>query len=315
MFAHLFGPVPSRRLGMSLGVDLVPRKVCSLDCIYCEVGPTTLLTVERREYASFDRVAAELLEYFSSSPEPDFVTFSGSGEPTLNTRIGDLIALLKDMKPHLPVAVLTNGTLLGDSAVRRELLGADVVLPSLDAATKAIFQRINRPHESLRVEAYIEGLKAFRREFAGEIWLEVFLLPGYNDAPGELEALRRAALDIGPDRVQLNTLDRPGVLEGLRSATADELRAALETLGLDNAEIVAAAAGRVHVGGYRSDTRTAILETVSRRPCTVADMAAILGLHPGEINKYLAGLEAEGRIVPERGERGVFYRRKAAFRD
>jgi wyosine [tRNA(Phe)-imidazoG37] synthetase (radical SAM superfamily) len=309
MFAHLFGPVPSRRLGMSLGVDLVPRKVCSLDCVYCEVGPTTLLTVDRRDYVRFEWVAAELDRYFASSPDPDFVTFSGSGEPTLNTCMGRLVAHIKSARPSMPVAILTNGTTLCDPAVRQDLLGADVVLPSLDAATQDVFLKINRPHASLRIEDYIAGLAAFRREYAGEIRLEIFVLPGYNDSAAELGAIRRAVLEIRPDRVHLNTLDRPGAVEGLRRATDEELRAVLDALDLDNAEIVAAAQARTGLAGYRTDIETAILETVSRRPCTVQDMSAILGLHVNEINKYLEALEKKGAISPVRRERGVFYER------
>jgi wyosine [tRNA(Phe)-imidazoG37] synthetase (radical SAM superfamily) len=314
MFASLFGPVPSRRLGMSLGVDLVPRKVCSLDCVYCEVGRTTLLTVERREYVKFEKVVRELREYFAHNPEPDYMTFSGSGEPTLNSRIGDLVDFIKREKPHIPVAILTNGTTLHDPSVRRELLGADVVLPSLDAATADVFRRINRPHHSLGIEDCIKGLVAFRKEFTGEIWLEVFVLPGYNDTTEELDAIRRAVLDIGPDRVQLNTLDRPGTVEGLRAATPQELQAALDTLHLDNVEIIAAPPERKLLGGYRSDTETAILETIVRRPCTVDDLSAILGLCVTEINKYISVLEAEGKVEPVRRERGVFYTRKNVTR-
>lgn len=310
MFVSLFGPVPSRRLGMSLGVDLVPRKVCSLDCVYCEVGRTTLLTDERREYVKFELVARELREFFAQGPAPDYVTFSGSGEPTLNSRIGDLVDFIKREKAGLPVAVLTNGTLLRDPSVRRELLGADVVLPSLDAATADVFRRINRPHGSLDIEECIEGLVAFRREFAGALWLEVFILPSYNDAPEEIAAIRKAVLDIRPDRVQLNTLDRPGTLEDLRAATPQELRAVADMLALDNVEIIAAPPQRKNLGGYRSDTETAILETIARRPCTVDDLSTILGLVAAEINKYVGVLEGEGRVVPVRRERGVFYARK-----
>ena len=136
MYKYLFGPVPSRRLGMSLGIDLVPRKVCSLDCVYCEVGKTTKLTLERKEYILFDNVIKELTHYFENNPDPDYITFSGSGEPTLNSRIGDIIKFVKQNRPEIPIAILTNGTLLFDPEVRDELKIADVVLPSLDAATK-----------------------------------------------------------------------------------------------------------------------------------------------------------------------------------
>jgi len=186
MYKYLFGPVPSRRLGMSLGVDLVPKKVCSLNCVYCEVGRTTTLTIERKEYIKYDKIIEELTNYFNNNPEPDYITFSGYGEPTLNIRIGDIIQFIKQNKPGIPIAILTNGTLLYDKKVRKELMDADVVLPSLDAATEKGFLKINRPPKTLTLEKYIQGLITFRKEYKGKIWLEIFILPNYNDSEKEL---------------------------------------------------------------------------------------------------------------------------------
>ncbi|RPI46755.1 MAG: radical SAM protein, partial [Bacteroidetes bacterium] len=180
MYKYIFGPVPSRRLGMSLGVDLVPHKVCSLDCVYCECGPTTKRTLDRKEYVLYGKVTEELDHFFIENPDPDFITFSGSGEPTLNTRIGDVLHFIKQKKPAIPVAVLTNGTLLGRKDVRDELMEADVVLPSLDAATPEVFRRINRPAHGLDLDEILEGLVSFRKEFRGEMWLEIFIIPGFN---------------------------------------------------------------------------------------------------------------------------------------
>ena len=310
MYKTLFGPVPSRRLGMSLGVDLVPRKVCSLDCVYCEVGQTTELTVERKEYISFDDVVAELEDFFAHHPDPDYITFSGSGEPTLNSRIGDVLRFIKRIRPHIPVAVLTNGTLLHDPGVRRELLAADVVLPSLDGATEPAFRRINRPAKALDVESYIQGLVDFRKEFSGKIWLEGFILPGFNDGKEDLDALKSAFEMIRPDSIQVNTLDRPGTIPGLRAATTEELERIVTGWDLDHVEIIAAAPERKKVQSYREDAETAILETIARRPCTLEDLEKILGMHVSEINKYLDVLQSEGRIIPVRRERGVFYQPK-----
>ncbi|HOI33582.1 MAG TPA: radical SAM protein, partial [Bacteroidales bacterium] len=158
MYKYIFGPVPSRRLGMSLGVDMVPRKVCSLDCVYCEVGKTTSLTVDRKAYIPTKKIILELENYFGNNPDPDFITFSGYGEPTLNSGIGELIDYLKVKKPDLPLAVLTNGTLIADEKIHAELFKADVVLPSLDAATAEGFQKINRPHSSLDISKIIDGI-------------------------------------------------------------------------------------------------------------------------------------------------------------
>ena len=310
MYKYLFGPVPSRRLGMSLGVDLVPKKVCSLDCVYCEVGKTTKLTLERKEYIKVDRVKEDLTNYFNNNPDPDYITFSGSGEPTLNVCIDEILQFIKENKPAVPVAVLTNGTLLHDSNVRATLLKADLVLPSLDAATEEVFNKINRPAKGLSIDTCVQALIDFRKEFKGTMWLEVFILPGYNDSKNELAELKKAILKIQPDSVQLNTLDRPGTVSQLRGATREELQAVADDWGLDNVTIIAAAPERKQMQTYRSDIETAIVETIVRRPCTLDDLSKILGKHVNEVNKYLDVLEADGKIETVEQERGVFYQVK-----
>jgi len=307
MYKYLFGPVPSRRLGMSLGVDLVPKKVCSLNCVYCEVGSTTKLTTERKEYILYDKVIGELSHYFRNNPDPDYITFSGSGEPTLNSRIGEVLDFIKEKKPGIPIAVLTNGTLLMDKQVRSELLKADVVLPSLDAATESSFQKINRPLCSLQVEQYIQGLVDFRKVYKGKIWLEVLIIPDYNDSHTELTALKQAFVKIKPDSIQLNTLDRPGLVPGIRAATRRELQEIVNFWKLENVEIIAAAPQRKNLQSYRHDTESAILGTIARRPCTLDDLAKILGMHINEVNKYLDVLEHENKITHITENRGVFY--------
>ena len=310
MYKYIFGPVPSRRLGMSLGIDLVPKKVCSLDCVYCEVGKTTQLTLERKEYLKAGKIKEELTHYFNNNPDSDFLTFSGSGEPTLNISIGDILQFVKQIRPHIPVAVLTNGTLLFDQTVRNALKEADVVLPSLDAATEDAFRKINRPPDSLKIDSYIQGLIDFRKEYKGKIWLEIFILPGYNDSVHELNELKNAVLKIAPDAVQLNTLDRPGTVPGLRGASRSEMQKIADEWKLDNVGIIAAAPEREKLQSFRKDVETAILETIVRRPCTLDDLSKILGLHISEINKYLDVLDGEGRIEAVSQERGVFYQVK-----
>ncbi len=313
MYRYLFGPVPSRRLGISLGVDLVPHKTCTLDCIYCECGKTTNLTVDRREYVPVDEVIKELEDYFRNHPDPDYITFSGAGEPCLNSRIGDVLAFIRKRKPDISIAVLTNGTLFNREEVRKELLGADLVMPSLDAASVQALQTVNRPHESIDLETYIDGLAAFSSEFTGKLALEIFLLPGCNSSPEELAALKSAVERIRPDIIQLNTLDRPGVVADIKRATREELESAAEFFKPFEVEIIAAAPLRKGIGSYRNDMESAILETVLRRPCTLDDLAAILGSHVNEINKYLGSLEEAGKIEPVRLERGLFYQAKNKF--
>jgi wyosine [tRNA(Phe)-imidazoG37] synthetase (radical SAM superfamily) len=310
MYKYLFGPVPSRRLGMSLGIDLVPKKVCSLDCVYCEVGKTTKLTLDRKEYIRFDKIKKELTDYFNNNPDPDYITFSGSGEPTLNSQIGNTLQFIKQLKPAIPVAVLTNGTLLFDKTVRDALKDADVVLPSLDAASEDVFQKINRPQNKLTIKNYIDGLIAFRNEFKGNIWLEIFILPGYNDHDEELTELKKAILKIRPDSIQINTLDRPGTVSNLRGSTKIELQRILDFWNLPNVVIIASSPQRKNIQSYRKDAETAIMETISRRPCTLDDLSELLGMHINEINKYLDVLDTENKIESVRQERGLFYQVK-----
>jgi len=307
MYKHLFGPVPSRRLGMSLGIDLIPHKICTLNCIYCECGATTSLTHERKDYVPVDEVYSELKDFFKNNPDPDYLTFSGAGEPTLHSHIGEVIAFLKELRPSIKVAVLTNGTLFGNPEVREELMLADLVLPSLDAATDLALRRINRPRHELKASSYIKGLMEFSREFRGEIWLEVLILPGYNDGEENLKALKEAIRRINPDRIQLNTLDRPGTVEGLLPARMSQLQEIASFFDFKKVEIIAPPEERNQVKSYRTDVESAILETIVRRPCTLADLEKILGLHINEINKYLGVLEEAGKLESVKQQRGVFY--------
>ena len=243
MYKHLFGPVPSRRLGMSLGVDLVPHKVCSLNCVYCECGASTNLTTERKEYVSYNEIITELKDFFEHNPNPDYITFSGAGEPTLNIHIGKVIDYIKT-NYNIPVAVLTNGSLFSNTEVRQELLKADLILPSLDAATNTAFKKIDRPANNLTIEDYINGLIDFRKEFKGIIWLEVMILPEFNDDIKNLNLLKDAFIKINPDKIQLNTLDRPGVIDGIRAASRIELQNIINLWGLKNVEIIASSIKR-----------------------------------------------------------------------
>ncbi|WP_111707844.1 radical SAM protein [Lutibacter citreus] len=310
MYKHLFGPVPSRRLGMSLGIDLIPKKVCSLNCVYCEVGKTTNLTTERLEYVKYDSVIAELEKFMSNNPKIDYFTFSGSGEPTLNSRIGDVLKFIKEKYPKIKTAILTNGTLLYDKNLRMELMDANVILPSLDAASTDVFRKINRPSKKLNIDSHIQGLVDLRKEYKGEIWLEILFLKGYNDSKKELILLKEAILKIKPDSIQLNTLDRPGTRQDLIPLTKIELHAIIDFWKLPNAEIIASPDKRSNIESYNGNIETAILETIARRPCTLDDLHTFLGIHINEINKYLAGLEAKSKIKTVNLERGVFYELK-----
>jgi len=223
-YNHLFGPIPSRRLGISLGVDLVPYKTCSMNCIYCECGQTTQQTLERKEYVPTLSVIAELDHFLRSRPDLDVITFSGAGEPTLASNLGTIIKHLKTNYPHYAVVVLTNASLLDQKTVRAELRPADIVSPSLDAASSDVFTMIDAPHPRLHIQTIIKGLIRFRQEYSGQLWLEIFILPGINDAHRELEKIKAAIQKIQPDKIQLNTLDRPGLSTQLVKASLEQLQ-------------------------------------------------------------------------------------------
>jgi wyosine [tRNA(Phe)-imidazoG37] synthetase (radical SAM superfamily) len=302
--AHLFGPVPSRRLGRSLGVDLIPPKTCPYDCIYCEVGPTTHQTRQRFPYRT-EAIIRELAGYLKEpAPAPDVITLAGSGEPTLNLGLGRIIEAIKAMT-RIPVAVLTNGALLYLPEVRRELAEADLVLPSLDAAREATYQAINRPLPELTLKSLLEGLTSFRREYRGQIWLEIMLLQGINDTEAELSLLRQAIGQIAPDKVQLNTAVRPVVEAGARPLERGAMEAAAAFLG-GPVEVIAAFHRKDIAGdNYRDDY---LVEMLSRRPMTAPDLAQALGLPLVQVVARLKRLQASGRISFDRYHDQEFYR-------
>ena len=306
-YKHIFGPVASRRLGISLGVDLVVHKICSLDCVYCECGKTTELTPERRDYVPFDRVRAELDHYWDHNDDPDYITFSGSGEPTLNREMGRVIDYIKDTHPNIRVAMLTNATLLTDPGVRAELARVDLLVPSLDGVSERAFRKINRPCKGISAKDVAAGIKAMAREFSGEIWLEIFILPGVNNTPEEMDLLKAEILEIQPTRVQLNTLDRPGTLDSIGPASREELEAVAAHLDLDNLEIIAKVAKK-QVKTPAENLESAVLETIHRRPCTREDLVSMLGARPGALEALLEELLNQGRIEVTREARGEFYR-------
>ncbi|MDR0307817.1 MAG: radical SAM protein [Chitinispirillales bacterium] len=237
-YKRLFGPVRSRRLGVSLGVDMVPFKTCSLDCIYCECGATTVLTTQRKEYIPTNSIIAELDDYLSTNPALDYITFGGSGEPALHSGLGGIIKHLKNNYPNRKLAILTNSTLLSDPKLRADILPCDLIVPSLDAVSDDIFHEINKPEKSLTCAGIIEGLIALSKEFNGEIWLEIFIAPGINDTDKETALFKEALTDINPAKVQLNSLDRPGTCSKLAAAPASKLEEIARKLAAFPVEIV-----------------------------------------------------------------------------
>ena len=303
---HIYGPVPSRRLGRSLGIDLVPFKTCTYDCIYCQLGPTTNKTLERREYIAIADIQSELERELAGSDSFDYISLAGSGEPTLNSGIGNLVLRIKNMT-NRPVAVLTNGALLWMSEVQDALMAADVVLPSLDAGDKFLFQFINRPHKGISFEHILDGLSSFADRFKGEIWLEVLLLAGITGIKNEVEKIASLIRKIKLTRIQLNTVSRPPA-EAFAQPLLSRQMQYLAEMFPGTVEIVKEM-GQVNWCTSRNSklTKSEILSMIARRPCTSTDIAWGLGLHMMEVVKYLDELMNDGMVTTIRMKEKTFY--------
>ncbi|MEW5908997.1 MAG: radical SAM protein [Thermodesulfobacteriota bacterium] len=305
-YRFLFGPVHSRRLGISLGVDLIPHKTCTLNCVYCECGKTTRLTLERSEYLPTDAILEELDSFLSQNPKLDFITFSGAGEPTLHSGIVKIIDFIKSRHPQYRVAVLTNGTLFIQAQVRNEIAGADLVIASLDAASAGSFNSINRPHPKLTINDLVEGLAKFQEEQPGQLQVEVFVVPGLNDAQDELNCIKTALNEISPGLVHLNTLDRPGTEEWVRPATRDSLHLIARQLG--GVDVVRFKPGSPDKAESMENVQERILSTLKRRPCTSQDLGNMFGLEESDLQDLLNPFILKGLIEIKEMARGVFYK-------
>ena len=296
----VYGPVPSRRLGRSLGVDLVPFKTCTYDCVYCQLGRTTLKTARRERWVDAGTVVDQVKLHLVSNP--DVIALAGSGEPTLYAGLGDVVDGIKAITA-VPVAVITNGSLLGIPEVRRDLAHADIVLPSLDAADEATYQDTNRPHDSLDLKSLVEGMAGFREAFSGQIWLEVMLLDGITGTDQQVARLAALAERIAPDRIQLNTVVRPPAESAARPVAPERL-ATLASVFTPCAEVIA---GVPALQPDQEATAADVLTLIARRPCTVADVAAGLGIHQNAALKALTALVELGEAARRDHEGGVFY--------
>ncbi len=304
-YKYIFGPVPSRRLGISLGVDLAPHKTCTANCVYCECGKTTRLTVKRDEYVPGDIVLEEIDDCLGREPELDYVTFSGAGEPTLHSRMGEIAEFIKAKRSGYRLALLTNSNLFYDKQVREEALNLDLVVASIDAASPEIFRKINRPHPDLSVEGMVAGLAQFAGSFKGQLWIEVFLAAGINDDPAEMEKIGGVIRSIRPDRVQINTLDRPGTEPWVRPVDDAAIQNAINCFG--KADLIAKTKARVLEPNQDQDIESLILSTIMRRPCTIEDMARTLGVNEVHARKHVGLLLKSGLIASQRLPRGIFY--------
>lgn len=292
-FTTVFGPVTSRRLGRSLGVDIIPRKLCTLDCVYCEVGRTDKRGFARKEYVPTDLILRELEEALRLHTDIDCVTYSGSGEPTLHSRLGELLRKTHTLT-SVPVAVLTNGTLLWREDVRAELLHADIVCPSLNAISEDIFRRINRPHPRLNAALVLEGLIAFREMFRGRYFLEILFVQGLNDSEEEVEALRHACDLIRPDRIDINTVVRPPAEPWAKPVPFGRLVEIRNVLGPSADILVRHDAGCI--GRPQEVHEEDIIAMLSRRPMPLQEIAASFAADPDAVQPHLAHLVLRGVV-------------------
>ena len=304
---RVYGPVPSRRFGLSLGIDVVPRKTCTLDCGYCQVGPTTSLTDEPTLFYPVGGILADVDEALEDDPHLDVITLAGSGEPTLYSGLGELIDGLKARAPGVPVLLITNGTLLWREEVAAAAMRADILAPSLDAGDPETFARVSNPHPELAFERVLDGLERVTRAFAGEVRLEVMLVRGVNDSPVSIAAIAACLERLRFDRIDLNTPVRPPVPErGALPCDEQTLARAMAVFGPKARPIGRFTGSRAADSSHRGfdDSDKDVRELLLRRPCTAEDIAASLGLHPHEVAKIIEHLISKG-LVESRASGGV----------
>jgi wyosine [tRNA(Phe)-imidazoG37] synthetase (radical SAM superfamily) len=301
----VFGPVHSRRLGLSLGIDPVHNKTCTLDCVYCQLGATATKTIERRVYVPADAVVAEVRQVIAAGQPIDYITFSGTGEPTLNSELGRMISGIKAVT-GVPVAVITNSTLLHLEEVRADLKQADLVIPSVNAISADVFARISRPVPGFELGVMLEGIERFSRAYTGRLWIEVMLVRGANDGPEELKKLARFLDRLACERIQINTVTRPPAEQDCAAVSDSVLEIARRLLGA-RAEILGSFSGNQgsQTGG---DHLTRILALVRSHPCTLQQVCDALGL--GRTQAETALQELLGSRIIETAQHGadLFYR-------
>ena len=308
---YLFGPVASRRLGISLGVDLVPFKTCSINCVYCESGATTNLTLKRREYIPVAEVIRQLDELLAAKPKIDYLTFSGAGEPTLNSGIGRVIDFVKRNYPEYKICLLTNATLFSDPEVLEQIADIDLCIPSLDASCKEEFEIINRPSPELDFNIYANALISYCQNTKAEVWLELFIVPGKNDSDASIARFAEIIKQIKPNKVQLNTLDRPGTVDWITPSSGDNT---MRFVGALEPIVPVEAVGPFK---YKSpslqkqlqpkEIDKLIIDLISRRPSTLSDMSETFGVPTKQIEERLDVLATNGTIRSETSSRGEFY--------
>lgn len=302
---YVFGPVPSRRLGRSLGVDLIPFKYCSFNCVYCQLGRTPMHAIDRREYVPMETVLSQIQDALNRGPRPDYITLAGSGEPTLYLRMGELIDRIHAMT-DVPVDIITNGSTLWMDEVFEAVVKADLILPSLDAGDAEIYAKINRPASEATFDRLIDGLDHLARVCPQKVWLEVFIVNGINDDPENVQKIAALTDRFKFTRVQLNTAVRPPAEREVEPVSRETLER-LANFFTPPAEIIAEFPHPTDVGEFHAQTE-AVLDMLRRRPCTVNDIVNGLGAVRNEIIKIVEILLQENKILSEkRGDQDYYY--------
>lgn len=302
---RVYGPVPSRRFGLSLGVDLVPYKVCNYDCIYCQLGPTKKTTVTRADFATIDQILAQVDKALQRGPKPDVLTLAGSGDPSLMASLGSLIDGLRRLS-NIPVVLLTNGGLLYRDDVFADAMKADVLAPNLDAGDAETFARVNQPHADISFDKMMMGLRKACAQHPGQVRVEVMLVPGYNDSPKQLAAIAEQLQDLRADSIDINTTVRPSPGRNLQACSPETLAQAQQMFG-ERAKIVAGYRGRKLPETAQGDLRAQIDRTLQRRPCTLEDLHAATGANRLQLIKILEQAVDEKHMQTRPGAAGDFY--------
>lgn len=289
----IFGPVLSGRLGLSLGVEVIPSKFCSFDCIYCECGKTNHLTLTRKEYVLVSRILSDLETYFASGcsdiDKIDVITITGAGEPALNSRLLDIIHGIRKLTSK-PIALLTNASHIHLKEIRREYADVDILVPSLDSVLESSFNKIDKPHSDIKLEQIIQGLIDFKLEYSEvPMWLEILMLHGMNDSEEDIQALEKVIKKINPDRVHVGTLTRPGAYDGCIAIDTESLKLIQERLGA----IAYRKAGEFDTFIMKPFN---LLSTLKRRPMTFAELTKISGMSDEDLKLELRQLVYHKKI-------------------
>ncbi len=303
-YKYLFGPVPSRRLGRSLGVSPIPPKTCNYSCVYCQIGRTTHFSNTREDFFPKEEILAEITDFIKTTDDFDYITFVGEGEPTLCKSLGWLIRSTKEITDK-PVAVITNGALLYDPETRQDLLAADVILPTLDAVTQELFKKVNRPKKEITIDKVIQGMFEFRKEFQGQIWMEVMLVKGLNDSPETISKIKAVLDNLGCDRVYVNVPIRPPAEKWAEIPDNDRVLEICSTLNANNIAHYESNQGfQVNIN---EDIEDQILKITTRHPLRETQILGMFDLPSQEITQILEKMSQDGKLKRVEHNKQIFW--------